>query len=194
MDYCILVNKNNLLSSDFVPDDLLEIREPMGRKLDNSYVNRFNKTAYFYFKLMQKDAGREGFEIFIDSSYRSYDYQKNVFDEYVSEVGYDEALRRVALPGASEHQTGLAFDVIFRRNGKMIEKSSDSDLEIIWLKENCFKYGYILRYPLGKEDITGFDYERWHYRFVGLDVSMEMHEKNILTLEEYYLFKKMIKE
>ncbi len=189
MDFCVLVNKSNLLSSDYVPDNLIEIHEPMGSKLDEKYVNRLNKTAYAYFKLMQEDAEREGFEIFIDSSYRSFDYQKKVFDEYANEVGYDEALRRVALPGASEHQTGLAFDVISRRNGKMIEKSSDTDLEIIWLMENCYKYGYILRYPLDKEEITGFDYERWHYRFVGIDISMEMHDKNILTLEEFYLSK-----
>lgn len=187
MDFTILVNKNNLLKEDYVPENLIEIHEPTGEKIDKSYINRLNKTAYEFFKIMQKEALKQGYEIFIDSSYRTYEYQKLVFEKNVEEHGIEHAKKYVAPPGGSEHQTGLAFDVIARRNGTMIEKSSDEDPELIWMKENAYKFGYILRYPKDKEQITGFNYERWHYRFVGPEISIYMKENNIETLEEYHL-------
>lgn len=187
MDFTILVNKNNLLKEDYVPENLIEIHEPTGEKIDKSYINRLNKTAYEFFKIMQKEALKQGYEIFIDSSYRTYEYQKLVFEKNVEENGIEHAKKYVAPPGGSEHQTGLAFDVIARRNGTMIEKSSDEDPELIWMKENAYKFGYILRYPKDKEQITGFNYERWHYRFVGPEISIYMKENNIETLEEYHL-------
>ncbi|MBR3229754.1 MAG: M15 family metallopeptidase [Bacilli bacterium] len=187
MDFTILVNKNTLLKEDYVPENLVEINEPTGEKIDKSYINRLNKTAYEFFKIMQKEALKQGYEIFIDSSYRTYEYQKLVFEKNVEEHGIEHAKKYVAPPGGSEHQTGLAFDVIARRNGIMIEKSSDEDPELIWMKENAYKFGYILRYPKDKEKITGFNYERWHYRFVGPEISIYMKENNIETLEEYHL-------
>lgn len=187
MDFTMLVNKNNLLKEDYVPENLVEIHEPTGEKIDKSYINRLNKTAYEFFKIMQKEALKQGYEIFIDSSYRTYEYQKLVFEKNVEEHGIEHAKKYVAPPGGSEHQTGLAFDVIARRNGTMIEKSSDEDPELIWMKENAYKFGYILRYPKDKEQITGFNYERWHYRFVGPEISIYMTENNIETLEEYHL-------
>lgn len=187
MDFTILVNKNNLLKEDYVPENLIEVHEPTGEKIDKSYINRLNKTAYEFFKIMQKEALKQGYEIFIDSSYRTYEYQKLVFEKNVEEHGIEHAKKYVAPPGGSEHQTGLAFDVIARRNGTMIEKSSDEDPEMIWMKENAYKFGYILRYPKDKEQITGFNYERWHYRFVGPEISIYMKENNIETLEEYHL-------
>lgn len=187
MDFTILVNKNNLLKEDYVPENLIEIHEPTGEKIDKSYINRLNKTAYEFFKIMQKEALKQGYEIFIDSSYRTYEYQKLVFEKNVEEHGIEHAKKYVAPPGGSEHQTGLAFDVIARRNGTMIEKSSDEDPEFIWMKENSYKFGFILRYPKDKEQITGFNYERWHYRFVGPEISIYMKENNIETLEEYHL-------
>ena len=187
MDFTLLVNKNNLLKEDYVPENLVEIHEPTGEKIDKSYINRLNKTAYEFFKIMQKEALKQGYEIFIDSSYRTYEYQKLVFEKNVEEHGIEHAKKYVAPPGGSEHQTGLACDVIARRNGIMIEKSSDEDPELIWMKENAYKFGYILRYPKDKEQITGFNYERWHYRFVGPEISIYMRENNIETLEEYHL-------
>ena len=187
MDFTILVNKDNLLKEDYVPENLVEVHEPTGEKIDKSYINRLNKTAYEFFKIMQKEALKQGYEIFIDSSYRTYEYQKLVFEKNVEEHGIEHAKKYVAPPGGSEHQTGLAFDVIARRNGTMIEKSSDEDPEFIWMKENSYKFGFILRYPKDKEQITGFNYERWHYRFVGPEISIYMKENNIETLEEYHL-------
>ncbi len=185
MDYEILVNKENLLAKDYIPDTLIEIHEPMGSKIDASYVNKLDKEAYYHFKLMQKDALIEGFEIFIDSSYRSYEYQERVFNETALKKGFDHATQFVAPPGGSEHQTGLAIDIIFRRNGEMIEEQSEQDPEIRWLFENCFKYGYILRYPKNKEEITGFNFEPWHFRYVGKKLAQELTQNNE-TLEEYY--------
>lgn len=190
MDYAMLVNKNNLLKEDYIPENLVEVHEPTGEKIDKSYINRLNKTAYKYFKIMQADALKEGYEIFIDSSYRTYQYQQKVFENILEKHGLEYAKKYVAPPGGSEHQTGLTFDVIARRDGIMIEKSSDDDSELLWMKENAYKYGYILRYPKGKEQITGFNYERWHYRFVGPEISLYMKENNIETLEEYHMLLK----
>ena len=189
MDYTILVNKENLLAPHYVPENMIAIHEPMGSKIDKTYINNLNVEAYLYFKLMQRDALKEGYEIFIDSSFRSYEYQERVFNDTVMKKGLDHALKYVAPPGGSEHQTGLAFDVIFRRNGEMIEEQKETDPEIMWLFSNAYKYGFILRYPKGKEDITGFNFEPWHFRFVGLELAAELTRAN-QTLEEYYSLKK----
>ena len=189
MDYEILVNKENLLSSDYVPEDMVEIHEPMGSKIDASYVNQLNIEAYRWFKIMQIDAYKLGYEIFIDSSYRTYEYQERVFNATAVEKGVEHATQYVAPPGGSEHQTGLAFDVIFRRNGEMIEQQLETDPEIAWMHRNAHRYGFILRYPKGKEAITGFNYEPWHFRFVGRELATKLKE-NDQTLEEYYELKR----
>ena len=189
MDFTILVNKDNLLGEHYVPEDMIEIHEPMGSKIDPTYKNRLNKEAYKHFKDMQAAALEAGFEIFVDSSYRPYEYQKRVFEKTALEKGIVHATNFVAPPGGSEHQTGLAFDIIFRRNGEMIEEQYETDPEIIWLFQNSYKYGFILRYPQGKEDITGFNFEPWHYRYVGLELAKELHDKGF-TLEEYYELKR----
>ncbi len=193
MDYTILVNKENLLDRSYVPEDLVKIDEPMGTKLDKTYVNQLNSKAYRAFKKMQKDALKNGYEIFIDSSYRTYEYQKRVFDDIASKRGVKHALAFVAPAGGSEHQTGLAVDIIFRRNNEMIEEQKEDDPEIRWLFFNAFKYGFILRYPKGKEEITGFSFEPWHFRYVGKNVAEKIFVSKI-TLEEYYNEHKLNKD
>ena len=190
MDYEILVNKDNLLDENYVPENLVLVDGPTGKKLDDSYVNKLNLMAYKYFLLMQKDALRKGYRIYVDSSYRSYQYQKELFDDLVLKKGYDYAIKYCAVPGASEHQTGLAIDIIFKRNGIMIEQQSWRDPEIIWMINNSFKYGYILRYPLGKERITGYNFEPWHYRFCTPDLARRLYN-NSETLEEYHIRKRI---
>lgn len=186
----MLVNKENLLSNEYIPEDMVAIDEPMGSKIDPNYRNYLNKEAYYYFKQMQLAALKEGYEIFIDSSYRSYEYQEQVFNANVLEKGLEYTSKYVAVPGSSEHQTGLAFDVIFRRNGQMIEEQKDTDPEIIWLFENSYKYGFILRYPAYKEQITGYNYEPWHFRYVGVAIAEEITLKKE-TLEEYHILRKI---
>jgi D-alanyl-D-alanine carboxypeptidase len=134
---------------------------------------------------MQKDALKSGFEIFIDSSYRTYEYQEKIFNHIAEEKGFEHAKNFVAPPGGSEHQTGLAIDIIFKRNNKMIEEQNENDPEIKWLFSNAHKYGFILRYPKGKEKVTGFEFEPWHFRYVGKKLAQEIFCSS-LTLEEYY--------
>lgn len=188
MKYDILVNKKNYLSKDYVPKRLIIINDESGNKLDKNYQNMLNKKAYKYFKKMQKEALNHNFKIYIDSSYRSFNYQKQIFDKCTLDKSYEYALKYVAKPGYSEHQTGLAIDVIIKRN-KLLEDITGNEVEIKWLKINAYKYGFILRYPLGFEDITGYNYEPWHFRFVGKKVARKMRKNNIQTLEEYHLIK-----
>ncbi len=185
MDFAILVNKENLLPRHYIPEGLIEIHEPTGSKLDKTYVNRLNIEAYKAFQKMQKAAKQEGYEIFIDSSYRTYEYQEQLFNKLVAEKGMEYARKFVAMPGGSEHQTGLAIDIIFRRNGEMIEEQKAEDAEIKWLFANAHKYGFILRYPKEKENITGFNFEPWHFRYVGTELSEKIYAAG-LTLEEYH--------
>ena len=186
MDYSILVNKDHLLEENYVPETLVEIHEPTGEKIDKSYINRLDEVAYKKFKSMQQAALEEGHEIFIDSSFRSYEYQKQVLEYNIEKNGLEHATKYVAPAGGSEHQTGLAIDVIYRRNGEMIEDCDENAPEIQWLFDHSYEYGYILRYPKGKEDITGYNYEPWHFRYVGEDIANIIHKEN-LTLEEYKL-------
>ena len=186
MDYSILVNKQNLLERDFVPSNLIEYTEYNGPKIDPNHKTLVECETLKAFFEMQQSALLEGYYIIIDSAYRSYEYQEKVLKKWIEKEG-NLAYSRVAMPGSSEHQTGLAFDIALYRNGEYTDCFKDTDSEIIWAQENAYKFGFILRYPKGKEDITGFNYESWHFRFVGKDVSEYMHNNNILTLEEYHL-------
>ena len=134
---------------------------------------------------MKQDALKKGINLMVGSGYRSYDYQQVIWDHYVESKGLEEAKKFVAIPGSSEHQTGLAFDVAFIRNNEYSLIALETDPEIKWLLKNAYKYGFILRYPKDKENITGYSYEPWHYRFVGIKLAKMLY-KNNLTLEEYY--------
>ena len=185
MNYQILVNKENKLKSNYVPKNLINIEDLTSPKSDNSYINKLDIIAYKYFKLMQKDAKKEGIEIYIESSYRSYKYQEKLYKRISLEEGEEYAKKYCAKPGYSEHQTGLAIDIIIRKNGILIDDFDETYQEAIWLNKNAHKYGYILRYPKEKEEITGYPYEPWHYRFVGKKIAKRMLTHNICTLEEY---------
>jgi LAS superfamily LD-carboxypeptidase LdcB len=124
----------------------------------------------------------KGYNIVISSSYREYADQKELYDRRKKDKGEKEADKFAARPGHSEHQLGLAIDLDLY--GKTYEKFEDTE-EYAWLLENCYKYGFILRYPKDKEDITGYSFESWHYRYVGKEVAKYIHENNI-TFDEYY--------
>lgn len=175
-DILVLVNKNNKLPNDFIPNDLV--------KLDLKYSNNEKylkeEVANAFYKL-SSDAKLKGLRIIASSAYRSYTYQEELFNYYVSEKGMDYALNCSAKPGHSEHQTGLAVDVEGSNfDYDLFEESKEFD----WMKNNAHKYGFILRYPKGKEKITGFKYEPWHYRYVGTKDAKYIYKHN-LTLEEY---------
>ncbi len=130
------------------------------------------------FEEMRQAAAEDDINIYILSGYRSYETQKELYERYVSMYGKEEADRFSAQPGHSEHQTGLAIDCV---------NAGDSFIgtdEAQWLEEHCYEYGFIIRYPQGKEHITGYKYEPWHIRYVG-DIAESIYYSG-LTLEEYF--------
>lgn len=157
----LVVNKKYGLPADYAPGENQEAREA------------FNKMA--------EDAKLDGIALEAFSTYRSYEYQKQLYNYYVSVDGQAEADRYSARPGHSEHQTGLAFDIGLEGDHENRFNESDATR---WLAEHAYKYGFILRYPEGKEHITGYKYEPWHYRYVGVDMATKVYESG-LTLEEY---------
>ena len=178
MDYLLLVNKTNSLSKDYVPNDLVDVSSLYkdGIKLDRKTYDAFLK--------MQEDALKHGYHIDVMSGYRDYLYQEKIYEKLIQEKGFNYAISRIAKPGCSEHQTGFAIDICVYRDDKCYIEGEITDfIEIKWLHQNCHRYGFILRYPFGKEDITKYSYEPWHFRYVG-DVALEIYNKDI-TLEEY---------
>ena len=182
MNYLILVNKLNGLNKDYKPDNLVKVKIKTG---GNKKIY-LEKRTYKNIKKLLKDMNKVfDTEMVIDSGYRTYFYQERLMEKLLKEKGID-AYNSLALPGYSEHQTGLAVDIGFYRNGVydcnfLVDHYID---EFKWLKDNGHKYGFIVRYPLNKSDITGYIYEPWHLRYVGKKASFLY--KMDLTLEEYY--------
>lgn len=183
-----IVNKDHPLDETFIPDDLVKDYIFESPKLDNKYVTYLNKDAYASFLEFREYGLCNGVNIVIDSGYRPYIYQKQILLYNLEKYGVD-AYKTVALPGTSEHQTGLALDFALIINNSYVEVSDDSLEEVQWVHKNAYKFGFILRYPKGKEEITGFNYECWHLRYVGKEISQIMHDENIETLEEYHTLK-----
>ena len=130
---------------------------------------------------MQADASALGLNLYISSGFRSYSYQANLYNNYVAQDGQYAADTYSARPGHSEHQTGLAFDL------NTIDDSFAYTPEGQWVKDNCQKYGLILRYPQGKEQQTGYQYESWHLRYVGKELAEKLYNNgNWITLEEHF--------
>lgn len=149
--------------------------------LPPSYAPGESKEAKRAFEEMAKEAKKHGFHLEAFSTYRSYSTQKRLYEAYVKRDGQKEADRYSARPGHSEHQTGLAFDI--GEVGKSGTRFQESDATR-WMAENSYKFGFILRYPKGKEHITGYMYEPWHFRYVGKDLATKIYNSG-LTLEEY---------
>lgn len=177
----ILVNKYYQLDSNYVPSNLITIDTKYG------YAQQLQKEAYDAFVKMADAAAKEGLGLYIRSPYRSYNTQLGLYQSYVQQNGQKEADTYSARAGYSEHQTGLAVDVMSKSNVVADLGTFESTNEFIWIKNHCHEYGFILRYPKGKENITGYIYEPWHYRYVGTEVAKKITELNI-TYEEYYEF------
>ena len=176
----ILVNKYNYLTEDYIPENL----EP----IDIAYARsgmQLVREAKEAFETLSEDAKKEGMNIIAMSSYRSYDYQVNLYNNYVATDGKEAADTYSARAGYSEHQTGLAVDVY---NKVLPYTSFEETEEFNWMQENAYKYGFILRFPKDKVNITGYQYESWHYRYVGKEAAKYIHNHD-LTLEEYYVKK-----
>lgn len=176
----ILVNKYNKLDSDFVPSDLSYISSSCAID-SNKQVLSIVKTNL---EKMCNDMKKENLYIKVLSAYRSYSYQNNLYNNYVNRDGKTMADTYSARPGYSEHQTGLAMDIYDKDlNLTYFEDTK----EYAWMKNNAHKYGFIIRYPSDKTDITGYKFEPWHYRYVGLDVAKFIYDNNI-TFDEYYAY------
>ncbi|MBR2020888.1 MAG: M15 family metallopeptidase [Clostridia bacterium] len=179
----ILANPWNKLPEDFTVE-LAEIGG--GHKVDARIVDDLNQ--------MMSDLRSAGHSAFVCSSYRTNAHQTNLYNNEVNDyrnMGYSEedaaveAGKWVAVPGTSEHQTGLAIDIMSSYY-LVLDKGQEDTAEQQWLMENSYKYGFILRYPSDKSEITGIYYEPWHYRYVGKDAAKEIYEKGI-CFEEYLL-------
>ena len=173
----ILVNKFYHLPDKYEPDDLVTLTE----KYNQGVNNKMRKEAADAFMKMVDGAMLDSIILKNSSAYRSYDYQVNLYDRYAKRDGKEKADIYSARPGYSEHQTGLCSDI------NKIDSSFANTKEAKWLAGNAYKYGFILRFPKGKEDITGYKYEPWHFRYVGIDAAKVIYDNN-LTLEEYYAY------
>ena len=175
IDNNIIVNKTYSVPSNYIPNN--PYQEVVGERCNNC----INKDAMEAFMLMQSDAKAVGLNIYIASGYRSYSYQEKLYNNYVSVSGKDKADTYSARPGHSEHQTGTCFDL------NSVDDSFQYTDEGKWIQENAYLYGFIIRYPKGKEDITGYQYESWHLRYVGKELASKLyHDGDWETLEEYY--------
>ncbi|MFD2445694.1 D-alanyl-D-alanine carboxypeptidase family protein [Bacillus sp. CGMCC 1.16607] len=180
-----LVNKQFGLPNTFLPNDLMRpaVTFSFGdQKLEKSMLR---KKAAVALEAMFADAKNNGIELFAVSGYRSYAYQDMLFKAEVKKVGKEKAMEAVAYPGQSEHQTGLSMDISSKREEMLLTENFGNTPEGKWLAENAHRFGFILRYPKGKESITGYQYEPWHFRYVGTEASEDIYE-NQWTLEEYF--------
>ncbi len=175
-NYDFIVNKNYKLNENYIPIDLEKIN--LEYSCENKYLRKIAKDN---FEKLAHQAKVEGFNIIAVSTYRSYDYQKKLYNNYVKDKGYYYADMASARPGHSEHQTGLAVDIA---DSSLDYDNFENTKEFNWVKNNAHKYGFIMRYPKAKFHITGFKYEPWHYRYVGINIATYIY-KNNLTLEEY---------
>ncbi len=181
----VLVNKEYALSDQFVPADLVRPNVSFSfgdQKLEQSLLRKDTALAL---ENMFAEAKKAGIELFAVSGYRSFSRQKTLFDAEVSKVGEKKAEQAVAVPGTSEHQSGLAMDIAGRSTNFYLTADFTNTLEGKWLAENAHRFGFILRYPKGKENITHYEFEPWHFRYVGVKAATIIY-KHQWTLEEYF--------
>lgn len=178
----LLVNKDHPLPESWQPE--LERLRAYGAEVDKSIRDPLCR--------MLEDGEKEGLSFWIASSYRSTERQRELLDEDIAALvhqgysysrAYEEVVRETMPVGCSEHATGLAVDLV-SKDYQILDERQGSTAEILWLKEHCSQYGFILRYPEGKEDITGVSHESWHFRYVGVDAAEAIMSQGI-TLEEY---------
>lgn len=177
-----LVNKENHVDKEYVPEDLEPIKYYASDR--NKYTRFMRAEAAEHFHELVEAAAAENIDIVMTTAYRSYEFQEILWNNYVAQKGEEEANKTSARPGESEHQTGLAVDlstseIDYRNSADFADTAAGR-----WVAENAHKFGFILRFPEGKSDITGYSYEAWHLRYVGETAAADIYEQG-LTLEEY---------
>lgn len=181
----VIVNKQHPLNPQtYLPADL---RQPkVSQRVPGAEQMQMRAEAAAAIEAMFADAKTAGLALQISTAFRGYNYQKGLYDGYVAKQGQEAADEQSARPGYSEHQTGFAADVRPTSGTCYLEACFGDTPEGKWVAANAYKYGFIIRYPQGKESITGYEYEPWHIRYIGKGLSNELHNKNILTLEEFF--------
>ena len=180
----VIVNKKRNLPENYVPEDLTALTD-IPTVLSNPEVNQLRKAAYEALKELFDAAKEEGYELHARSGYRSYYTQASLYTSYVENYGKAAADKYSAKPGQSEHQTGLSMDITCEAINYKLDTTFGEKEEGKWVAENAHRYGFIIRYPKGKEDITGYAYEPWHIRYLGVELAEKIYESG-LTLEEYF--------
>ncbi len=181
----VIVNKQHPLNPiTYTPSDLTVPGVPLATPgADNMQMRAATATAI---ESLFAAAKQSSINLEVVSGYRSYTYQQTIYSHYVASDGQAAADQASAQPGYSEHQTGLAVD-IGAVNGKCeLSQCFGSTPEGEWLAANAYKYGFLLRYPANKQDITGYEYEPWHFRYIGTDLSNELYKNHAETLEEFF--------
>jgi D-alanyl-D-alanine carboxypeptidase len=178
----LVVSKTHPISVDYVPaglkipnvstrTDKSDAERSVRSDIEQPLINLFSA------------ASTAGYQLMIGSGYRSAALQQSYYDSSVNSIGVEATNQAIALPGTSEHQTGLAFDVSTVTRTCYLDSCFGTTDDGKWLADNAYLYGFILRYPYNKEDITGYQYEPWHFRYVGIDLATALHESG-LTLDE----------
>ncbi len=171
----IIVNKYYKLDQNYIPELV---------SIDHAGHQATKETAEHFNEMIAAAKKEKGYTFKVNSAYRSYNTQNSLYQRYKNQHGFAWAESYSARPGHSEHQTGLAIDMV--TSSSTFDNFEDTK-EYQWLMNNAHKYGFILRYPKGKEHITGYHYESWHYRYVGKEIATKIHDLNI-TYEEYYAY------
>lgn len=179
-----VINKQRPLASDYVPANLVIPNMSMRADIsgDEQYVTQTTATAL---EAMVQAAAADGIELVLGSGYRSYDLQETLFSSYEAISGTEEANMYSAKAGQSEHQTGLAIDLVGGDYECYLDTCFEATPAGQWLKTHAHEYGFILRFMSGKESITGYQYEPWHFRYVGVELATTVTSENV-TLEEYF--------
>ena len=179
----LLVNRTHPLDASYVPSDLIPVNIPFAY-IGNDDRNYLRTPAAQALEKMFADAKNSNLSLIGVSGYRSYDRQKMIYEQNLAVKGEEHTNLYSAKPGQSEHQTGLAIDLSTPSIFSAFTTDFENTPEGIWLNDNSHRYGFILRYPSGKEHITGYAYEPWHFRYVGIPLATYLKNNN-LTLEEY---------
>lgn len=183
----VIVNKKRPLNPiSYAPDALVTPNIALRSNI-TSQERQVGKVTAEALELLVKDAKKQGIHLTLESGYRSYNFQVNLYDRYVRQQGQPVADTQSARAGHSEHQTGLTADLGgITRPQCNVELCYADTIEGKWLAANAYTYGFIIRYPKDKTPITGYIYEPWHVRYVGVALSTEMHNQRIDTLEEFF--------
>lgn len=177
----VLIDKEYGLPSDYNPSDLVYLNSYGIPGISGSFMMR--QVVIDDLLKMQNDIKAQGYNLTVLSAYRSYAQQIDTYNYWVGAVGYTEANRASARPGHSEHQLGTTLDLTTTDVNNRLSEQFGSTLVGVWLAQNSYKYGFVLSYPQGKENITGYKYEPWHFRYVGIDTATAIKNSGLTSRE-----------